>query len=184
LAGSFGDLGTLLPIVVAMILINKLSPATVFLSFGLFYIITGLYYRLPVPVRPLKAIVAIAVASPSVITESVIAASGIIFGAILLLLAITGTVDRIARLFTPPVVRGIQVARGLIFLKKGIELIGRTSTCPALPANLPSTTSILPSARQSSSWSFCCSTTRNCRPHLPRWLWASSRGSLLAGGAV
>jgi len=41
LAGSLGDLGTLLPIVVGMILINKLSPTTVFLSFGLFYLLTG-----------------------------------------------------------------------------------------------------------------------------------------------
>jgi len=123
LAGSLGDLGTLLPIVVAMILINKLSPTTVFLSFGLFYLITGFYYRLPVPVQPLKAVGAIAIASPGLITESVIGASGIIFGAILLLLALSGTVDKIAKLFTQPVVRGIQLALGLVFLRKGIELI-------------------------------------------------------------
>jgi SulP family sulfate permease len=123
LAGSLGDLGTLLPIVVAMILINKLSPSTVFLFFGLFYLFTGFYYRLPIPVQPLKAVGAIAIASPGLITESVIGASGIIFGAILLLLTISGTVDRLARLFTPPVVRGIQFALGLVFLRKGIELI-------------------------------------------------------------
>jgi SulP family sulfate permease len=123
LAGSLGDLGTLLPIVVAMILINKLSPTAVFLSFGVFYIIAGVYYRLPVPVQPLKAVGAIAIASPGLITESVIGASGIIFGAILLLLAISGTVDKIAKLFTQPVVRGIQLALGLVFLRKGVELI-------------------------------------------------------------
>jgi SulP family sulfate permease len=123
LAGSLGDLGTLLPIVVAMILINKLSPTPVFLSFGLFYLVAGFYYRLPVPVQPLKAVGAIAIANPAMITESVIGASGIIFGAILLLLAISGTVDKIAKLFTQPVVRGIQLALGLVFLRKGIELI-------------------------------------------------------------
>jgi len=122
-AGSLGDLGTLLPIVVAMILINKLSPSAVFLSFGLFYLIAGFYYRLPVPVQPLKAVGAIAIANPAMITESVIGASGIIFGAILLLLSISGTVDKIAKLFTQPVVRGIQLALGLVFLRKGIELI-------------------------------------------------------------
>jgi SulP family sulfate permease len=95
----------------------------VFLFFGLFYLFTGFYYRLPIPVQPLKAVGAIAIASPVLITESVIGASGIIFGAILLLLAISGTVDRLARLFTPPVVRGIQFALGLVFLRKGIELI-------------------------------------------------------------
>jgi sulfate permease, SulP family len=122
-AGSLGDLGTLLPIVVAMILINKLSPSVVFLSFGLFYLITGYYYRLPVPVQPLKAVGAIAIAYPLLITESVIGASGIIFGVILLLLSISGTVNTLAKLFTQPVVRGIQLSLGLVFLRKGIELI-------------------------------------------------------------
>ena len=56
LAGAFGDLGTLLPIVVGMILINGLSPSTVFLAFGLFYLVTGYHFRLPVPVQPLKAV--------------------------------------------------------------------------------------------------------------------------------
>jgi sulfate permease, SulP family len=123
LAGAFGDLGTLLPIVVGMILINKLSPSTVFLAFGLFYLVTGYYYRLPVPVQPLKAVGAIAIAYPAMITEPVIGASGIIFGALLLLFALTGTVDKLAKLFTQPVVRGIQLSLGLVFLKKGIELI-------------------------------------------------------------
>jgi len=123
LAGAFGDLGTLLPIVVGMILINKLSPSTVFLAFGLFYLLTGCYYRLPVPVQPLKAVGAIAIAYPAMITESVIGASGIIFGALLLVFALTGMVDKLAKLFTQPVVRGIQLSLGLVFLKKGIELI-------------------------------------------------------------
>jgi SulP family sulfate permease len=122
-AGSLGDLGTLLPIVVAMILINQLSPSVVFLSFGLFYLITGYYYRLPVPVQPLKAVGAISIAYPLLITESVIGASGIIFGVILLILSISGTVNALAKIFTQPVVRGIQLSLGLVFLRKGVELI-------------------------------------------------------------
>lgn len=123
LAGSFGDLGTLLPIVVGMILINQLSPTLVFLSFGLFYLITGYYYRLPVPVQPLKAVGAIAIAYPTQITASVIGAAGVIFAVLLLLFALTGFVDKLAKLFTAPVVRGIQLALGLVFLRKGIQLI-------------------------------------------------------------
>jgi SulP family sulfate permease len=123
LAGALGDLGTLLPIVVAMVLINHLQVTTVFLAFGLFYVVTGWYYKLPVPVQPLKAVGAIAIAAPDRITEPVIAASGIIFGVFLLALSLTGAIDKMARLFTPAVVRGIQLALGLIFLRKGIELI-------------------------------------------------------------
>jgi len=123
LAGAFGDLGTLLPIVVAMIFINHLSPSAVFLAFGLFYLVTGYYYRLPIPVQPLKAVGAIAIAYPTIVTESVIGASGIIFGLLLLVLSLSGLIDKVARLFSPAVVRGIQFTLGLIFLKKGIELI-------------------------------------------------------------
>jgi SulP family sulfate permease len=123
LAGSFGDLGTLLPIVMGMIMINHLSPSSVFLSFGLLYIVTGFYFKLPVPVQPLKAVGAIAIAYPALITESVISASGIIFGSLMLLFYFTGLVDKLAKLFTQPVVRGIQLALGLVFLRKGIELI-------------------------------------------------------------
>jgi hypothetical protein len=100
LAGAFGDLGTLLPIVIGMILINHLSPSTVFLSFGLFYLVVGGYYGLPIPIQPLKAVGAIAIAYPAIITETVIGTSGVIFGAIMLLLALTGLVDRIAKLFS------------------------------------------------------------------------------------
>lgn len=123
LSGAFGDLGTMLPIVIGMILINGLSPSTVFLTFGLFYLFAGLYYRLPIPVQPLKAVGAIAIAYPAMITESVIGAAGIIFGALLLVLSLTGMVDHLAKLFSQAVVRGIQLTLGLIFLKKGIELI-------------------------------------------------------------
>lgn len=144
LSGAFGDLGTMLPIVLGMILINGLSPSTVFLTFGLFYLFAGLYYRLPIPVQPLKAVGAIAIAYPGEITEPVIGAAGVIFGAILLVLAHTGMVDRIAKLFSPAVVRGIQLTLGLIFLRKGIELIvhknlfmsGAPGYLTGLPLNL------------------------------------------------
>jgi SulP family sulfate permease len=123
LAGAFGDLGTLLPIVIAMILINNLSPSSVFFAFGLLYLLSGFVYRLPIPVQPLKAVGAIAIAYPAVVTESVIGASGILFGAFLLVVSLTGLMDWMAKLFSQAVVRGIQLTLGLVFLKKGIELI-------------------------------------------------------------
>jgi SulP family sulfate permease len=123
MAGSFGDLGTFLPIVVAMILINGLSPSAVLLAFGIFYVSTGLFYRLPVPVQPLKAVGAIAIASPALVTVPIIAAAGILFGAVMLALWGLRLMDLAARLFTAPVVRGIQFSLGLIFLRKGFQLI-------------------------------------------------------------
>jgi len=52
----FGDLGTLIPFVVAYISLLKMDPYGVLLAFGAALIISGLYYKTPVPVQPMKAI--------------------------------------------------------------------------------------------------------------------------------
>lgn len=122
-AGSLGDFGTLIPLSVALIVFNGLNITAVFLMVGLFYIGTGFYYRLPVPVQPLKVVSAVAIASPLIITPSVIAASGIVFGVVLLLLVVTGLIEKLATLFTKPVIRGIQFGLGLILMKKGLDFI-------------------------------------------------------------
>jgi len=62
-AGSLGDLGTLLPLSMGMIMINGISPSGLFLSIGLFYIISGMYYGITVSVQPMKIIGAYAVAT-------------------------------------------------------------------------------------------------------------------------
>jgi SulP family sulfate permease len=122
-AGSLGDLGTLLPLSIAMIVINGINGTAVFLLIGLFYIGAGLYYKLPIPVQPLKAVAAIAIASG--MDAGTIAASGYLMGIILLFIAVTGVVDALARFFTKPIVRGIQLGLGLILISKGIEFIGK-----------------------------------------------------------
>ena len=55
-------LGTLLPIAIGMILINGLDPMGLFFSIGIFFILSGLYYGITVPVQPMKVIGAYAVA--------------------------------------------------------------------------------------------------------------------------
>jgi SulP family sulfate permease len=122
-AGSLGDLGTLIPLSVALMVIADLSVTSVLLMVGLFYVASGVYYRLPVPVQPLKVVSAIAIAYPAKITLPIIAASGISFGVILLLLAITGLIDRLAKFFTKPIMRGIQLGLGFILIEKGIGFI-------------------------------------------------------------
>jgi len=122
-AGSLGDLGTLIPLSVALVVVNGLSATTVFLMVGLFYVLSGLYYRLPIPVQPLKVVAAIAIAFPDRVTVPVMAAAGIVFGAVLLVLAATGAVDLLARFFTRPIIRGIQLGLGLILASKGLRMI-------------------------------------------------------------
>ena len=118
--GALGDLGTLLPLMVALILINGLDATSVLLGVGLFYILSGLYYRIPMPVQPLKAVSAIAISLG--LSASVIGAAGLLMGSILLLLSVTNLITVVVKLFPQPVVRGIQLSIGLILLRRGVEL--------------------------------------------------------------
>jgi hypothetical protein len=59
-AGAFGDLGTLIPFVVAYISLLKMDPYGVLLAFGIALIVSGLYYKTPFPIQPMKAIGAVA----------------------------------------------------------------------------------------------------------------------------
>jgi SulP family sulfate permease len=122
-AGSLGDLGTLIPMSIALIAINGLSVTPVLVMAGLFYIVSGIYFKLPIPVQPLKVVFAIAIANPAAITAPVISAAGILFGIVLLVLGFTGLIDRLAQYFNKPIVRGIQFGLGLILIQKGIAYI-------------------------------------------------------------
>ncbi len=121
LAGSLGDLGTLLPLTIALVLINSVPLATTLLVIGGFYAVSGFYYRLPIPVQPLKVVAAVAIAAQ--LPVETIAASGLILGVILLFLAVTGAIDLVAKIFTRPIVRGIQLGLGMILMIKGVEFI-------------------------------------------------------------
>ena len=70
------------------------------LLIGIMYVASGAYYHLPIPVQPLKVVAAVAIASQ--LPVETIAASGLILGVILLLLAVTGAIDLVARIFTRP----------------------------------------------------------------------------------
>jgi SulP family sulfate permease len=115
LAGAVADLGVLVPIGVALIVVNGLSATAVLLPAGLLYIIAALVYRLPVPVQPLKAFGAIAIAKG--LGSDEIAAGALLMGAIFVVLGRTGLLDLASRAFPRALVRGVQLTVGLIFLK-------------------------------------------------------------------
>lgn len=50
LAGSVGDFGTIFPIILGVALVSDVNLFTVFLFFAVWYTITGLYYKMPIPV--------------------------------------------------------------------------------------------------------------------------------------
>ncbi|MHB1361591.1 MAG: putative sulfate/molybdate transporter, partial [Thermoleophilia bacterium] len=121
LAGSLGDLGIFLPIAAALIVTNHLNATSVLVAAGLLYIFSGLYFRVPVPVQPLKATAAIALATGA--SASSISAAAIVMGAIMMFLAFTGAGKLIARCFNIPVVRGIQLSLGIVLLQNGWQRV-------------------------------------------------------------
>lgn len=111
LAGAFGDIGTDLPLVVGVALAANLDGTSVLVMFGLMQILTGLRYRIPMPVQPLKAMAAIVIAQK--IAGPVLYGAGLAIGVTMLLLSVSGLLDWLARLVPKSVVRGIQFGLGL-----------------------------------------------------------------------
>jgi SulP family sulfate permease len=120
-SGSLGDLGTLLPLAIGLILINGLNPNGLFLSVGLLYILSGSYYGVPVPVQPMKVIGAYAIATA--MTASQITASGLLIGVILLVIGATGAITFIGRFIPKSVVRGVQLSTGTLLMVQGIKFM-------------------------------------------------------------
>ena len=122
-AGSFGDLGTLIPFAVGYITLNKMDPLGILVAFGLFKIFVGLYFKTPIPVQPMKAIGGMAISHAGSVTPGMIWGSGIFTGIFWLLMGITGTITWIEKVTTKPVVRGIMLGLGLSFVVEGLSMM-------------------------------------------------------------
>lgn len=121
MAGALGDLGVLVPIAVALIVKNGLTPTAVLLPAGLLYVVAGVIYRLPVPVQPLKAFGAIAIAHGFGAND--IAAGALLMGLLFLLLGASGLLDWVAKVFPQAIIRGIQLSVGLLFCQLAWRLV-------------------------------------------------------------
>jgi hypothetical protein len=121
LSGAVADLGVLVPIAVALIVTNGLSPTAVLLPAGVLYVTVALVYHLPLPVQPLKALGAIAIAKGLGADE--IAAAALIMGVTFLVLGGAGLIDRAGRAFPRALIRGVQLTVGLLFLKVSWGLV-------------------------------------------------------------
>jgi len=126
LAGSLGDLGVLLPMAAGLIMINGLDPQRLFLAVGLYYVAAGLYFRTTVPVQPMKVISSMAIAMA--LPKEQIFLSGLLVGALLLVIGLTGTMARLTRYIPRPVVRGVQLSTGLLLMAQGARFTMGTSS--------------------------------------------------------
>jgi sulfate permease, SulP family len=130
LAGGLGDAGLFVPIAIALIAINGLNATAVFAGGGLLYIATALFFRVPVPVQPLKAFAAAAIALK--LGPDVIAAGALLMSCAMAILALTGLAGRLAAIFPVVLVRGIQASVALLLCKAAMELAEK-GNWPGLP---------------------------------------------------
>jgi MFS superfamily sulfate permease-like transporter len=124
-AGAFGDLGTLIPFLVAYIGVGGIPPSGVLCAFGIALIGTGVVYRTPIPVQPMKAsgaVVATQAAALALTPEAVYAAT-LVTGAIWLALGLSGAAQRVANLLGRPVIAGVVVGLGVAFMLEGVKMI-------------------------------------------------------------
>lgn len=126
IAGSFGDIGTDLPLIVGMIQAINLNSASVFIMFGLMQIFAGFLYGLPMPMQPLKAMAVLVITQK--IPGEILFGAGLAIGVVMLTLTLTGVLHWLSRLIPLCVVRGIQFGLGLslasLALKTYIPALG------------------------------------------------------------
>ncbi|MDF0593228.1 putative sulfate/molybdate transporter [Methanotrichaceae archaeon M04Ac] len=123
ISGSMGNFATVLPIVLGAALVSEVDLGPALLFFGVWYIVMGIHYGIPMSVEPMKAIGAIAIAEE--LTSGEIAASGMILGAALLALGLFRGFRRLQGLIPESVVRGVQLGLGLILLRTSLGFISQ-----------------------------------------------------------
>eukprot|EP00755_Sulcionema_specki_P009449 Sspe_Gene.43719::Locus_21353_Transcript_1_1_Confidence_1.000_Length_2658::g.43719::m.43719 len=107
LAGAFGDLGELIPPLVALARVNGLHVPTALLWNGVWNILTSLVYAVPIPVQPMHTITAVTLAERLPLSHA--AAAGMFVSACTLFLAATRLIRVFTHLQPKGVIRGLQL---------------------------------------------------------------------------
>ncbi|KAH7025999.1 uncharacterized protein B0I36DRAFT_152531 [Microdochium trichocladiopsis] len=122
IAGALGDLGTLLPLMIVLAVNGSISLSTTLVFSGIFNLATGVIFGVPLPVQPMKAIAAAAIASHASQRETL--AAGSVTATVVLLLSITGLLHWVTRIIPVPVIKGIQLGAGLsLIIAAGASLL-------------------------------------------------------------
>ncbi len=123
-SGSLADLGVMLPLVLALISLNRMDASAVFVGVGIAYVLAALVYRLPIPVEPLKSVSSVSLALG---LAPVVIVTGAIWNAIAFLGMGAAGMDRWVRgAFPGPVVRGIQLGLAWLLFKSAWGLLTKT----------------------------------------------------------
>ena len=121
IAGAFGDFGTIIPLILAVALVTPMNVGAMLLFFGIWFVISGWYYRLPIPIEPMKVIAVIVIAERLGAGE--IAAAGLILGLLFFLLSFGPVLLWLETVMQNAVVRGIQLGLALLLIRTSIGFI-------------------------------------------------------------
>lgn len=114
-------MGTFLPYVVGAVSVGGLAATGVLFGFGFFLIAAGLYFGMPMAVQPMKAVTAALLTSG--LTPSEIATTGVLLGALFLVLGISGGITWLARMMPQSVTTGLQLGLGVAMAFIGLKLV-------------------------------------------------------------
>jgi MFS superfamily sulfate permease-like transporter len=120
LAGSMGDFGTLFPLAIGYIALCGVDPTGLLVMMGFANIVSGLVYRLPMPIEPMKVLAVVAIAERW--EPSLVYASAFAMGLVWVVFSLFGVMDWIAKSTPRSVVRGIQAALGVTLAIQGIKM--------------------------------------------------------------
>ncbi|KAI0389223.1 hypothetical protein F5Y17DRAFT_449815 [Xylariaceae sp. FL0594] len=131
-SGALGDLGTLLPLMITLAVNGSISISTTLVFSGIFNVVTGVVFGIPLPVQPMKAIAAAAIASHTSQRDTM--AAGSVTAGLVLILSVTGLLRLVTRIIPVPVIKGIQLGAGLsLAISAGSSLLQQLEPVWALP---------------------------------------------------
>jgi MFS superfamily sulfate permease-like transporter len=125
-SGAFGDLGTLVPFLLAYIAVLKIDPAGILLTFGVAMVVVGLVYRTPFPVQPMKAIGSVAAthtAAGVALSAGTFHLAALLTGLVWLAIGASGAAQRLARLVSPAVCFGIILGLGMALMIEAVRMM-------------------------------------------------------------
>ena len=135
MSGSMGDLGTLLPIIIALASMSdntggkgSISLTSTLVFGGLANIVTGLFFGIPLPVQPMKAIASVALVQRY--NREEVASAGLFVAGVIGFLSITGLLQWFTKRIPIPVIKGIQLGVGFSLIMYGGTLITKSFISP------------------------------------------------------
>ncbi|KAL1916579.1 uncharacterized protein VTP21DRAFT_5770 [Calcarisporiella thermophila] len=126
LSGGLGDLGTLIPILISLVVTNNVSLTSSLFFGGLWNVVSGVQFRIPMCVQPMKAIASVALATK--MSPAEIGAAGLGVSAVVAFLGLTRTIRLVSHWTPIAVIKGIQLGVGLNFVITSVDLVKQSNS--------------------------------------------------------